>query len=130
MESAEVISTDDALSKVDAFNRKQMQAMHCKDVLEPCEPCDPNNSIDDTNQYIFADVLDEVLGDDWRKECVTQYHTDDEEFCEDDEELDKAYEERKRQTDDFFIVGSDVIQLYPRITHQLSGGLCQKVCPL
>ena len=83
----EVISTDDALSRIDSYNLKQAQSMQCKDILEPEE-----TPSDITAENTFVDVLDEVLGVNW-EQPVPSYHTD-EELNEDDEELDKLRQEK------------------------------------
>ena len=80
----EVISTDDALSRIDSYNLKQGQSMKCRDILEPEE-----TPSDITAENTFVDVLDEVLGVNW-EQPVPGYHTD-EELNEDDEELDKLF---------------------------------------
>merc|ERR1712235_124240 len=67
-DSAEVISTDDMLSVIDKYNSDQAAALHCNDMFEP------NDSINaTTNEYIFTDVLDEVLGENWKEEKVNEH---------------------------------------------------------
>ena len=58
----EVISTDDALSRIDSYNLKQGQSMKCRDILEPEE-----TPSDITAENTFVDVLDEVLGVNWEQ---------------------------------------------------------------
>ncbi len=54
----EVISTD-------AYNLKQSQSLQCRDVFEPEES---HSDSDTSAEYVFVDVLDEVLGDSWVQE--------------------------------------------------------------
>ena len=116
-DKAEVISTDDALSVIDQYNDKQIKSLKCADEFEP------NESIHATNEYIFTDVLDELLGEHWQKETrkEPEYSTDEDEFATDEEDLDQVYNDSKRQTDEVVICAGDVISLFPRISHSLAG---------
>ena len=106
-DSAEVISTDDMLSVIDKYNSDQAAALHCNDMFEP------NDSINaTTNEYIFTDVLDEVLGEDWKEEkvAVHEYSTDEEEFAADENDINEAYSDRKRQTDEV-VIAAGLVQI-------------------
>ena len=80
---------------------------------------EPNDSINNatTNEYIFTDVLDEVLGENWKEEEVKEhdYSTDEEEFNTDENDLNEAYTDRKRQTDEVVIAAGDIVSLFPQI---------------
>ena len=119
----EVISTDDALSRIDSYNLKQAQSMQCRDEAEPEEM--PSAT---TAEYTFGDVLDEVLGDNWEREQPPEpgYNTDEEEFNEDDEELDKLFEDEERQEEEIVVVGIDIVSLFPSITSEQGGKLCRE----
>ena len=116
----EVISTDDALSRIDSFNGKQSRATHCRDLFVT------ENSPSDAPEFTFSDVLDEILGDDWGKGSAVraaEYNTDEEEFTA-EEEVDKLHEARERQTEEIIVAGSDIISLFPSITVEQAEKLC------
>ena len=115
----EVISTDDALSRIDSYNLKQSQSMQCRDEFEPEE-----SHRDTSAEFVFVDVLDKVLGDNWEKEPGREYHTDEEEFNEEEEELDKLYEDKTRQEEETIVVGS----LFPSVTAEQRGSCVEKLC--
>ena len=69
-----MISTDDVLSRIDSYNAKQSQSMHCRDLFEPEE-----SPSDTAAEYVFVDVLDEVLGDSWEQEQPAGGYSTDEE---------------------------------------------------
>ena len=77
-------------------------------------------------QYVFTDVLDEILGEHWDKESVIkpEYSTDDEEFTSETEELDAVYDENERQTKEIVVVAQDIISMFPRISENLAGRIC------
>ena len=54
---------------------------------------------------VLWDVLDQVLGENWKEEEVKEhdYSTDEEEFNTDEKDLNEAYSDRKRQTDEVLI---------------------------
>ena len=108
----EVISTDDALIRIDSYNLKQSQSMQCRDEFEPEE-----SHRDTSAEFVFVDVLDKVLGDNWEKEPGREYHTDEEEFNEEEEELDKLYKDETRQEEETIVVGS----LFPSVTAEQRG---------
>ena len=120
-EKDEVISTDDALSRVNSFNDKQAHSTHCRDLFEP------ENAPGDTAEFVFSDVLDEILGEDWESEPVVreaEYSTDEEEFTKGEQEVDELHEARERQTEEIIVAGSDIISLFPSITVEQAEKLC------
>ena len=78
----------------------------------------------DTAEYIFSDVLDEILGDDWERESAAreaEYSTDEEEFTMEEEEVDKLHEARERQTGEIIVAGSDIISLFSKYYSRTGG---------
>ena len=120
-EKDEVISTYDALSRVNSFNDKQAHSTHCRDLFEP------ENAPGDTAEFVFSDVLDEILGEDWERESAVreaEYSTDEEEFTKEEQEVDELHEARERQTEEIIVAGSDIISLFPSITVEQAEKLC------
>ena len=64
---------------------------------------------------VLWDVLDQVLGENWKEEEVKEhdYSTDEEEFNTDEKDLNEAYSDRKRQTDEVVIAaGAETLSVY------------------
>ena len=125
-QKTEIISTDDGLSRIDSFNSKQDSDMKCEDIFAP--DLIPEFQTKGQGQgYVFSDVLDEILGEDrsTEEQGDPEFFTDEEEFAE-EEDLEEAYNDKEKQTEEVVVCGADVISLFPNIQTKLAAELCHE----